>query len=61
MTYCLGCLWLLFLTDLSGIGAVLLSSDNVPLSLAALQWVRLSGVRWQHATKRLTCADAARC
>jgi hypothetical protein len=44
VAYCVGCLWLLFLTDLSGIGSVLLSSDNVPLSLAALQWVRRCGV-----------------
>jgi membrane protease YdiL (CAAX protease family) len=38
--YCLGCIWLVFLTDMSGIGPLVLASDNVPLSLAILQWVR---------------------
>ena len=57
VSYCLGCLWLLFLTDLSGIGPVLLRSDNVALSLAALQWVRgrrrsSAGQRVSHAKPR---------
>lgn len=36
--FCLGIIWLVFLTDLSGIGPLLLASDNVSLSLAVLQW-----------------------
>lgn len=36
--YSLGCVWLVSLTDLSGVGPALLSADNVPLALAALQW-----------------------
>ena len=36
--YCLGVCWLVFLTDMSGVGPLLLASDNVALSLALLQW-----------------------
>ncbi len=67
VSYSLGCIWLVFLTDLSGIGPVVLSSDNVPLSLALLQWVRLllRVLRVVHAVcaaALLRClrADAAR-
>jgi hypothetical protein len=51
--YCLGCIWLVFLTDMSGIGPVVLSGDNVPLNLALLQWVRASGLHARRAGRAL--------